>query len=86
MDNKELALILKEGEGYFIEFKQNLSGIEKDLVAFANSLGGRVFLGVTDESEIKGLEITKKLKSDIQNIVRNCDPPIKVVIKPLGIF
>jgi len=84
MDKKELALILKEGEGYFIEFKQNLSGIEKDLVAFANSSGGRVFLGVTDESEIKGLEITNKLKSDIQNIVRNCDPPIKVVIKPLG--
>ena len=37
MDKKELTLILKEGEGYFVEFKENLSGIEKDLVAFVNS-------------------------------------------------
>lgn len=41
MDKKELALILKEGEGYFIEFKENFSGIEKDFVAFANSSGGK---------------------------------------------
>ena len=51
MDKKELALILKEGEGYFMEFKQSFSGVEKDFVAFANSSGGRVLLGVTDEGE-----------------------------------
>jgi ATP-dependent DNA helicase RecG len=37
---------------------------------------------VTDEGKIKGLNITNKLKSDIQNIVRNCDPPIEITIKP----
>ena len=84
MDKKELTLIIEEGEGYFIEFKENLSGIEKDLVAFANSSGGRVFLGVTDESKIKGLKITNKLKSNTQNIVRNCDPPIKIILESLG--
>ena len=82
MDKKELAIILKEGEGYFIEFKENLSGSEKDFVAFANSSGGKVFLGVTDGGKIKGLNITNKLKSDIQNIVRNCDPTIEITIKP----
>jgi len=82
MDKKELTITLKEGEGYFIEFKENLSGSEKDFVAFANSSGGKVFLGVTDEGKIKGLNITNKLKSDIQNIVRNCDPPIEITIKP----
>ena len=84
MDKKEIALILKEGEGYFIEFKESLSGIEKDFVAFANSSGGKVFLGITDENKIKGLlKITNRLKSEIQNIARNCDPPIKITIKPL---
>jgi ATP-dependent DNA helicase RecG len=82
MDKKELSITLKEGEGYFIEFKENLSSSEKDFVAFANSSGGKVFLGVTDEGKIKGLNITNKLKSDIQNIVRNCDPPIEITIKP----
>ncbi len=83
MDKKELALILKEGEGYFIEFKESLSGIEKEFVAFANSSGGKLFLGVTDEGKIKGLRITNRLKSDVQNIVRNCDPTIKVSIESL---
>ncbi len=84
MDKREFVLILKEGEGYFIEFRENLSGIEKDFVAFANSSGGKVFLGVTDEGKVKGLKITNRLKSDIQNIARNCDPPIKIIVESLG--
>ncbi|MCD6312170.1 MAG: putative DNA binding domain-containing protein, partial [Elusimicrobia bacterium] len=48
MDKKEIKLILKEGEGYFAEFKQSVSGIEKDIVSFANSSGGRIFLGVSE--------------------------------------
>jgi ATP-dependent DNA helicase RecG len=83
MDKKEFTLILKEGEGYFIEFKENLSGIEKDFVAFANSSGGRVFLGISDEGKIKGIKITNRLKSEIQNIARNCDPSIKITIGSL---
>jgi hypothetical protein len=31
MDKKELNIILKEGEGYKIEFKEGISGIEKVL-------------------------------------------------------
>ena len=84
MDKKEIKLILKEGEGYFAEFKQSVSGIEKDIVSFANSSGGRIFLGVTDEGEIKGIKATNRLKSDFQNIARNCDPPIKISVEPLS--
>ncbi len=49
MDKKELTIILNEGEGYKIEFKEKISGIDKELVAFANSSGGRIFLGITDK-------------------------------------
>ncbi|RKY39677.1 MAG: hypothetical protein DRP76_03150, partial [Candidatus Omnitrophota bacterium] len=54
MTKKELNIILKEGEGYKIEFKEKVSNIEKELVAFANSSGGRILLGVTDDGKIKG--------------------------------
>ena len=47
MDKKELDMVIKEGEGYKIEFKEGLSNLEKELVAFANSSGGRIFLGIT---------------------------------------
>ena len=80
MDKKEFEFLLKEGEGQFIEFKENLDskGLAKEIVAFANSQGGKIFLGISDDGKIKGFEITNKLKSEIQDIARNCDPSIKV--------
>jgi ATP-dependent DNA helicase RecG len=53
MNRKDLSIILKQGEDYRIEFKENISGVEKDLVAFANSSGGRIFLGITDKGKIR---------------------------------
>ncbi|MDO9548667.1 MAG: hypothetical protein Q7J65_06880 [Candidatus Marinimicrobia bacterium] len=38
-NKKELLLILREGEGYFTEFKERLCGVDQDFVAFANSSG-----------------------------------------------
>ena len=81
MDKKELDIILKEGEGYKIEFKESLSNLEKELVAFANSSGGRIFLGITDDCKIKGIHITNKLKSRIQDMANNCKPGIKIRIE-----
>ena len=78
MDRKELEIILKEGEGYKIEFKEGIGGLEKELVAFANASGGKVFLGVTDEGRVKGIRPTQKLKSQIQDIANNCRPRIKI--------
>jgi ATP-dependent DNA helicase RecG len=80
MNRKELTIILKQGEDYRIEFKENISGVEKDLVAFANSSGGRIFLGITDKGEIKGIKITNQLKSRIQDITNNCQPKINVLL------
>lgn len=81
MNKKELQFILQQGEELKIEFKESISGIDKEIVAFANSNGGRIFLGVSDNGKVKGVNITNKLKSQIQDIARNCDPPIDVEIK-----
>lgn len=78
MNKKEIQLILEEGEGYKIEFKENLSGIDKEFVAFANASGGKIFLGIDDNKEIKGINITNTLKSQIQDIANNCQPSIKI--------
>lgn len=80
MDVKELEMILKEGEGYKIEFKEGFNNLDKEIVAFANSSGGRIFLGVTDEGTIKGIGISNELKSRIQDIANNCRPKIKISI------
>ena len=64
MDKKELELILQEGEGQFIEFKENFDSktLAKEIVAFANSSGGKIFLGINDKCEIKGIEINNKIR------------------------
>lgn len=81
MTDEELKLILEEGEGYTIEFKRNTSNLDKEMVAFANASGGRIFVGIDDDGSIPGIEITNKLKSDIQNIARQCDPPVKILFE-----
>ena len=80
MTKEELQFILEEGEGLTIEFKQSFDkSITKEMVAFTNAIGGKIFLGISDDREIKGIEITNKIKSQILDIAKNCDPSIKVV-------
>ena len=52
----ELDLIIDEGEGYSLEFKQSINtDLAKEFVAFANASGGRVFLGINDQKSDSGL-------------------------------
>ena len=84
MTKEELQFILEEGEGLTIEFKQSFDkSIAKEMVAFTNAIGGKIFLGISDDREIKGIEITNRIKSQIFNIAQSCDPSIKVTIKEL---
>ena len=45
MNKLELKQLLEEGEGYKIEFKEAMSNLDKEMAAFANSAGGRIFIG-----------------------------------------
>ena len=81
MNAEELKLILEEGEGYRIEFKEALSGIDREMVAFANASGGRLFIGVTDKKAVRGISIDNKLKSQVQDIANQCQPPVKILIE-----
>ncbi len=78
----EILLLIREGEGLTVEFKEKYtSKIVQDIVAFANSKGGKIFLGVSDDGKIKGEKLTGQLKAEIFSLGRNCDPEIEVTIK-----
>ncbi|MEM7298756.1 MAG: ATP-binding protein, partial [Bacteroidota bacterium] len=58
MDSAIRKLILS-GEGQFVEFKKKANHPEKiirEVVAFANSGGGHLFIGVDDNGTISGLK------------------------------
>lgn len=77
----DISTALELGEGQFIEFKEAPDkSLPKEMTAFANASGGIIYLGITDSSEIKGISISNKLKSQIQDTARNCDPPVAILI------
>ncbi|MQY54566.1 MAG: hypothetical protein GH149_04705, partial [Methanosarcinales archaeon] len=72
MNGEDLKLILEEGENRTTEFKENMGGLDKEIVAFSNAHGGIILLGVSDSGAIKGINITNRLKSQIQDIANKC--------------
>lgn len=84
-DTNRLQIVLAEGEGLTVEFKEDFSTkLNREIVAFANGIGGSIFLGIDDEANIRGVKITNALKSQIQDLARNCDPSIKVELVTLS--
>lgn len=80
MKNKALDTIANEGEGYKVEFKEKVSGLDREMVAFANASGGRIFIGIKDNGDFVGTPISNSLKSKVQDIAHNCDPAIRIVM------
>lgn len=63
MESKEFEKIIKSGETNTVEFKswikaksnkERMSFLVEEIVAFANSKGGTVFLGVEDDGQVTG--------------------------------
>jgi ATP-dependent DNA helicase RecG len=85
MKTADLDILLQEGEGVMLEYKETLSSsFARELVAFANTAGGRILLGVRDNGTVKGIADTNELRARIQDIARNCDPPIKILLQHIG--
>jgi len=81
---KNLEAILSEGEGLLREFKISLSGIERTMVAFANTQGGEIYIGLDDQGRQVGFALTNRCKAQIEDIAKNLDPPLLIHYRPLG--
>lgn len=93
MDWQKLKSLLKQGEGPKLDYKQKIdisveSGkkeLVKDVIAIANSQGGRghLVIGVRDKTmEIIGIDPSSINEERIQQIISNrCDPPINVRVE-----
>ena len=79
---KNLKSTLKKGEDYKTEFKEKVDkSLAKEIVAFANSSGGQIYIGITDKGKIKGVNATNELKSQIEDIAKKCDPKIPISLQ-----
>jgi len=77
------SLIL-QGEGEQLDFKYqvaNASKIAKTLVAFANTKGGTLLIGVKDNGNIVGVSSEEEIFMIELAAERYCNPPVKVEMK-----
>jgi len=85
MKQADIDILIQQGEGTTLEFKENLSGsFAREVVALANTTGGRILLGVRDNGTVAGIRDSNALRARIQDVARNCDPPVKVLVEPVG--
>ena len=79
MTAEQLKLLIAEGEGLSVEFKEKYtSKIDRDIVALANTKGGFIILGVNDDGKVVGEKLTNQMKANILSLARNCDPHIMI--------
>ncbi len=84
MTFRELQKIIEEGEGLHTEFKRHFSDFEKiakELIAFANTKGGVLIIGVDDDKKIVGVRSEKEEAELIRETSLNyCEPPVNFEI------
>jgi predicted HTH transcriptional regulator len=92
MDSAELLAMIKRGESSKVQFKERLPHIDSlahEMIAFANSSGGYLLVGVNDKTgDLKGLSFLEiqQSNSQIANAVsQKIFPPISVITETISI-
>jgi len=85
----ELKERIAGGENIHTEFKESLpeaSDLAKSIVCFANTDGGQIIIGISDDGEVLGLEGVDKAIQFVDNVAyNNCEPPIAVIQETITI-
>jgi len=72
---------VNEGENQLLEFKKKVANpkkIVREIVAFANTKGGRLLIGVDDDGRISGLKFAEEEKFALEEaIFKYCKPKIE---------
>lgn len=77
----EFQQLVRGGESATLEFKQTASNpekIAKTLVAFANTMGGMLVIGISDRREIIGIDPEEEKFALQIAASRYCFPPIEL--------
>lgn len=75
----DLQKFIQLGEGYHLELKESIDkSLIEEVCAFANSSGGKIILGVSDNGGIKGIDTGNSNRSKIQDILKQLEPSLDI--------
>lgn len=76
----ELVRLLRGGEDTYLELKVRFSNVEKitaEIIALANTAGGAIIFGVTDQLKIEGVENPEDVEEQLRDICAyQIQPPV----------
>lgn len=76
MTADELITILRQGEGTRVEFKRDFPAqshaIGKEMAALANTGGGVLLMGVSDDGEPTGIADAERVVERLAGIAKSC--------------
>jgi ATP-dependent DNA helicase RecG len=72
-------------ETQFVEFKQGLSDLQDSIVAFSNTHGGLILVGVRNNGALVGLDYKPTTEDRIQQAVQEIHSPGIVSVRPLRV-
>lgn len=86
----ELNEIIENGENSAVEFKRKFTEPEKiarEMIAFANTRGGKILFGIDDDKSVVGVESEKGEIEYIDLAARfYCEPEVKYTIDIMHIY
>ncbi|TDB58102.1 AlbA family DNA-binding domain-containing protein [Arundinibacter roseus] len=89
MDLRTLKELVRQGEGDTLEFKlksNHPERIVREIVAFANSGGGKLLIGVGDDKAIKGLKYADEDEYILERAIEKyCTPAISYTKERIAI-
>lgn len=88
MTKSKILELSQDGENYRVEFKEEhvkSMGLAREAVAFANSVGGVILIGISDSGEIKGVG-RKDMEEWVVNVCReNCYPSLSPIYEKVNV-
>jgi ATP-dependent DNA helicase RecG len=85
----DILSVVKNGENSFVEFKEKnvrAESIAKELAAFLNFEGGAIYIGISDNGQILGVDDDREYEEWVMNICRNSVyPPVIPAYEEIGI-
>jgi predicted HTH transcriptional regulator len=86
---RQLRVLVSKGEGFQLEFKRKAAYPEKivrEMIAFANSAGGILLLGIGDDGTIPGLKHPEDESHVVREALKKCRPalPVRETFIPIG--
>lgn len=89
MTQQDVAILIQQGEGYNVEFKQSIPSKASDLAdevcAFANAAGGVIIIGVTDKGAVVGVTLDNIARSRLQNILNTVEPNFQATVHEVNV-